>query len=82
MASAAPLTGTYLIDCAKANGKKGVEIAAQNCGYGSDIATFERELQQAGSFIGLEIDNFDDLIAIRQTDESGIEIAPESPTQF
>ncbi|MCC5655038.1 hypothetical protein LC609_35805 [Nostoc sp. XA013] len=82
MASLAPLTGTELIDCAKANGSKGIKIAAQNCGYSSDITTFERELQKAGRAIGLEIDNFDDVIAIRQTDEPGIKIVPQSPTQL
>lgn len=52
MASSAPLKGTDLIDCARANASKEIEITAQRCGYGEDIATFERELKQAGDYIG------------------------------
>lgn len=84
MASPAPLKGTDLIDCAKANASKGIEVAAQRCGYGEDLATFERELKQAGNYIGVEIHSFGDLSTDQQKreQEPGIEVAPESPTQL
>lgn len=83
MASPAPLYGTDLIDCARANGPKGIEVAAQRCGYGDDFATFERELSKAGDMIGVEIQGFHDLVTDqRKQQEPGIEIAPDSPTQL
>ena len=82
MTSSAPLRGTDLIDCAKANATKGIEVAAQRCGYGKDLATFEHELKKAGDYIGVEIHSFNDLITSQPQQEPGIEIAPESPTQL
>lgn len=82
MASSAPLQGTDLIDCAKANATKGIEVAAQRCGYGEDLATFEHELKQAGNYIGVEIHSFNDLIASQSEQEPGIEVSPDSPTQL
>lgn len=83
MTSSAPLQGTDLIDCARANATKGIEVAAQRCGYGEDLPTFEHELSKAGDYIGVEIHSFDDLIT-DQTNrgESGVEIAPDTPTQL
>lgn len=84
MASSKPLQGTELIDCAKANAKKEIEVVSERCGYGEDIAQFEEELKKACDSIGIEINDFEDL----KTDESDrdkepkIEIAPETPTQF
>jgi hypothetical protein len=84
MTPSAPLQGTDLIDCARANATKGIEITAQRCGYGEDLATFERELKQAGDYIGIEIHSFNDLITDQQKQEQepGIEVAPDSPTQL
>lgn len=80
----APLYGTDLIDCAEANATKGIEVAAQRCGYGEDLANFERELRKAGNHIGIEIHSFNDLIKNqpKSEQEPGIEVAPESPTQL
>jgi hypothetical protein len=61
MASPKPLQGLELIDCAKANGNESIAIAAEHCGYASDIAMFEEELEKAGEAIGVEIQNFSDL---------------------
>lgn len=77
----APLYGAELIDCAKANGKKGIEVASQRCGY-NDIDTFERELRQACDAIGVHIAGFDDLVAPKPEKPEGVEVAPESPTQL
>lgn len=84
MTSSAPLYGTDLIDCARANATKGIEVAAQRCGYGNDLATFERELKKAGNYIGVEINSFKELsIDGSQTHpEQGVEIAPDTPTQL
>lgn len=78
----APLHGTELIDCAKANGKKGLEVAAQRCGYGNNLEAFEHELRKACDSIGVEIQGFNDLIAVQREGKQGVEIAPESPTQL
>jgi hypothetical protein len=83
MASEAPLVGTELIDCARANSNQGIEAAAQRCGYGDDLATFERELQKAGEYIGVEIKSFQDLSDTQENlKEPRIVIAPDSPTQL
>ncbi|MDX2215242.1 MAG: hypothetical protein SFY66_18405 [Oculatellaceae cyanobacterium bins.114] len=84
MASPEPLYGTDLIDCAKANSNQGIEAAAERCGYGTDIAAFERELKKAGEHIGVEINSFGDLGTPTPFDRSqlGIEIAPETPDEL
>lgn len=79
--SSEPLRGTELVDRAKANENKDVEIAAQRCGY-SDVANFEQELKKACDALGIEIQGFKDLIAMPQTSKPGIEVAPKSPTQL
>lgn len=82
MASLSPLKGTDLIDCAKANATQGIEVAAERCGYGSDLATFEKELQKAGDYIGIELHSFGDLLPNRSSQEPGVIIAPDSPTDL
>lgn len=82
MTSSAPLKGTDLIDCARANAKKGIEVTAQRCGYGNDLATFERELQLAGNHIGVEIHSFDDLIHTGRTQQAGVEVGPDSLSEL
>lgn len=84
MASSAPLHGSELIDCARANASKGIEVASQRCGYGDDLSTFERELKKACDSIGVEIENFQDLAEDRTESkkEQGVEIAPDTPTQL
>jgi hypothetical protein len=84
MASFSPLQGTDLVDCARANASKGIEVAAQRCGYDEDLATFERELKKAYDSIGIEIQGFDDLTANQSHNEQeqGVGIAPERLTQL
>ena len=82
MTSSAPLRGTDLIDCARANAKQGVEVAAQRRGYGSDLATFERELQRAGEHIGVEIHGFDGLIHTGETRQAGVEVGPDTLSEL
>lgn len=83
MASSTPLQSSELIDCARANGEKGIEVAASRCGYGDDLATFEEQLRQACQAIGVEINSFNDLINHKRQDErAGVIIAPDSPTQL
>lgn len=82
--ASSPLQGSELIDCAKANGSKGIELASQRCGYGEDLDTFERELRKAGDHIGIKIGSFQDLITDRRDDEDdkGTVIGPDSPSQL
>lgn len=82
MASTAPLTGSELIDCAKANGPKGVEVAASRCGYSNDVAAFETALHRAGEHIGVEINSFADLIHPPVPQETGVEVSPESLSEL
>ncbi len=79
-----PLQGTELIDCAKANAKQGLSIAAKQCGYGERIEDFQQNLKQACQKIGVEIEQLRDLITDRQlaTEERGIEIAPETKSKL
>ncbi|BDM78839.1 hypothetical protein [Acaryochloris marina] len=83
MAASSPLTGIELIDCAKANAKKGAEFAAKQCGYG-DPAQFLNAVQDACQSIGVNIDELKDLVSDpHQVKVSpGIEIAPETPTSL
>jgi hypothetical protein len=76
------LYGLELIDCAKANSNQGIEVAAEHCGYGQDIPSFEQELRQACDRIGITIQDFSDLTSVHRNDEKGIVIAPDSDTQL
>ncbi|MBE9077600.1 hypothetical protein IQ241_09870 [Romeria aff. gracilis LEGE 07310] len=80
MAASKPLEGLDLIDCAKANAPQGSRVAAEQCGYGSDLEKFMTALKQAADHMGVEVKEIEDLI----TDQSiakrtqGIEVAPET----
>jgi hypothetical protein len=63
MSSSKPLQGLELIDCAKANAHEGIANAAERCGYGNEVEAFEQALKRAGEAIGVEIQNFNDLIS-------------------
>lgn len=80
MAQTQPLTGTELIDCAKASANLGLKEAAQNSGYGEDIESFQKNLKQACDHIGVSIDGLSDLVTPQQQVKQGqgIEIAPDS----
>lgn len=66
MANASPLTGTVLVNCARANAKRGLAIAAERCGYGTDTEVFERSLIEACDEMGVSIDELAELIPQRQ----------------
>ncbi|MGF1601166.1 MAG: hypothetical protein ACFCU8_03955 [Thermosynechococcaceae cyanobacterium] len=84
MASPTPLTGINLIDCAQANSKQGLAVAAQQCGYGPEIETFIEALQSACNDIGVDVQALDDLITERQQTNviQGIRISPDSQNQL
>lgn len=84
MASPKPLQGIELIDCAKANAKQGRETAAELCGYGEKLDTFQQELKQACQNIGVEIHELSDLITDQQTVRvnGGIEVAPDTASEL
>lgn len=79
------LQGIELIDCAKANAKLGVEVAAERCGYNDDTELFISNLDRACQDIGVNIDELSDLITdqkIAKENRKVIEIAPESTTKL
>lgn len=84
MAEQQPLKGAVLVDCAKANAKAGVAIAAQRCGYGDDTDQFLRALQSTTAEMGIDIQELSDLTTEQQTVRQlgGKEIAPDSPSQL
>lgn len=84
MTTPTPLHDTELLDCAVANHRAGIAVAAQNCGYGNDLKRFQSELRKAGDAIGVNIQQFTDLANLSRRDrkQTGIEIAPETPDQF
>jgi hypothetical protein len=84
MASSQPLKGLELIDCAKANAQQGITTAAELCGYGSDLNTFELELKEACQNIGVEVKELNDLITDQHMMKQGmgIEIAPDTPSEL
>ena len=75
------LQGIELIDCAKANAKKGTAYAAERCGYGNDLDLFIKNLTQACEKIGVNINEVSDLITDQQVVKqrgTGLDIAPDS----
>jgi hypothetical protein len=84
MASSAPLQGSELIDCSRANGNQGISLAAQRCGYGEDIPQYEQALRQAGEAMGIDIQGFEDLVSTSQDKDkdAGVVIAPYTQNQL
>ncbi len=79
------LQGIELINCAKANARQGVAIAAENCGYEENIGLFIENLNKACQQIGVDIEELDDLITDQQVAKENrkvMEIAPDSNTQI
>ncbi len=75
------LQGIELIDCAKANAKQGIAIAAKNSGYEQNTDLFIANLHQACQQIGVDINELDDLITDQQvakTNRKVKEISPDS----
>ncbi|MDJ0695677.1 hypothetical protein [Mastigocoleus sp. MO_188.B34] len=79
-----PLTGTNLIDCARANAEHGIKMTADLCGYGEDISSFQQALKLAGNKMGLEIETLSDLIAYSQNlrVRDGIDVAPDTSSSL
>lgn len=79
MTSPTPLEGVVLVDCAKANAKYGIDTAAEQCGYGNDVAAFETALKKACQAMGITLKDF---AALSEDSEiqrpSGIEVAPDT----
>ena len=75
-----PLTGTDLINCARANAEQGIEKTAQLCGYGDDVQQLKTALKHAGEQMGIELKSFRDLLEDprKLRGRSGIEVAPDT----
>ena len=85
MASSAPLKGTDLVDCAKANAKQGIEAAAFLCGYGTDLNTFRQELSNACEEMNLQVSELQELITTpdaRLNIGVGEVVAPDTPADL
>ncbi|MDB9321018.1 hypothetical protein PN483_23155 [Nodularia spumigena CS-591/04] len=85
MTSPKPLLGTELVDCARANAKQGIKIAAYQCGYGDDVNTFARELRESCEKMNLQVKELNELI----TDQdmilelgTGEIVAPETASEL
>ena len=74
------LQGIELIDCAKANAKQGVAVAAKQCGYDRNVGLFVENLHKACQQIGVNIEELEDLITDQQIakKEKVMDIAPDS----
>lgn len=75
------LQGIELIDCAKANAKQGVAIAAKQSGYDQNIGLFVENLHKACQQIGVNIDELEDLITdqqIAKEERKVMDVAPDS----
>jgi hypothetical protein len=85
MASAKPLHGTELVDCARANAKQGIETAAYQCGYGDDLNKFAQKLRQACEKMNLQVKELSELITYQDMLlelGTGEIVAPETPSEF
>ncbi len=85
MASPIKLSGTDLVDCARANAKEGIEVAAYQCGFGTDLNTFSQELRKACEQMNLHVKELSALI----TDQdmilqlgTGEIVAPDTPSEL
>ncbi len=75
------LQGIELINCAKANAKQGLMVAAKNCGYDDDTELFIKNLHQSCQEIGIYINELNDLITDQQIAKENrkvLEIAPDT----
>lgn len=74
------LQGIELIDCAKANAKQGVAIAAEQCGYDRNVGLFVENLHKACQQIGVNINELEDLITDQQIakKEKVMDVAPDT----
>lgn len=75
------LQGIELIDCAKANAKQGVKVAAALSGYENNEDLFIGNLQSACQEIGVNISELEDLITDQQLAKENrrvIEVSPDT----
>lgn len=85
MVSPTQLYGTELVDCARANAKQGIEIAAYQCGYGDDINAFAEKLRLACEQMNLRVKELNELITDQDTIlkmRTGEIIAPETASEL
>ena len=85
MISPKPLQGTDLVDCARANAKQGIEIAAYQCGYGDDINSFAQALRESCQTMNLKVRELKELITNQDKIielGTGEIVAPETPSQL
>lgn len=73
------LQGIELINCAKANAKQGVEVAAAQSGYESNVGLFVENLHVACQQIGVDINELSDLITDQQIAMSNPQVTEVSP---
>ena len=76
------LHGIELLDCAQANAKSGLSTATQQCGYGNNILAFQKELQKAGTEIGIQISGLNDLDLETKKIDRGRDFSPDTPEQI
>lgn len=75
------LQGIELIDCAKANAKQGVKVAAALSGYENNEDLFIENLQAACQEIGVNVSELEDLITDQQLAKENrrvIEVSPDT----
>jgi 5,10-methylene-tetrahydrofolate dehydrogenase/methenyl tetrahydrofolate cyclohydrolase len=75
------LQGIELIDCAKANAKQGVKVAAALSGYENNEDLFIENLQAACQKIGVNVSELEDLITDQQLAKENrrvIEVSPDT----
>jgi hypothetical protein len=85
MTSPKPLLGTDLVDCARANAKQGIEIAAYQCGYGDDINSFTHALRESCQTMNLKVRELNELITNQDKIielGTGEIVAPETSSQL
>lgn len=79
------LQGIELINCAKANAKQGVTVAAQQSGYDENVSLFIENLNKACQQIGVNINELDDLITdqqIAQENRKVMDISPDTNSKL
>ncbi|MDJ0568262.1 MAG: hypothetical protein QNJ53_04380 [Pleurocapsa sp. MO_192.B19] len=73
------LQGIELINCAKANAKQGVAVAAEQSGYNKNIGLFIENLHKACQQIGVDINELYDLITDQQIAQENRKVREISP---
>ncbi|TAE61568.1 MAG: hypothetical protein EAZ87_01865 [Nostocales cyanobacterium] len=85
MISPTKLSGSDLVECARANAKQGIKIAAYQCGYGDDITNFTEQLKSACQIMNLTVTELNQLITdqdIILQQGTGEIFAPETESEL